>query len=117
MNECDIFMAALEKDSLQQRKAFLDDVCANNASLRRRIDLLLESHGKAGNLLEHPALVAEATVVPFQADLSTDGATDGRDRLATSPGVTLLDFLAPSGDPQVLGRLGAYTVTEIIGRG
>ena len=44
MNECDIFMAALGKDSLQQRSAFLDESCAGNANLRQRIESLLESH-------------------------------------------------------------------------
>src|SRR5262245_16346083 len=117
MNECDIFMAALEKDSLQERKAFLDEVCAGNASLRRRVDSLLESHNQAGSLLEQPALGAAATVEPFQADISTDGDGSGRNRPATSPDAILVDFLTPADDPQALGRLGPYTVTEIIGRG
>ena len=79
MNECDIFVAALEKNSLQQRKAFLDESCAGNAKLRQRIESLLESHDQAGDLLEHPALGAVATLNPFQVDISTDGvASRGR---------------------------------------
>src|SRR5262245_1544637 len=117
MNECDIFMAALEKDSLHERKAFLDEACAGDTSLRRRIESLFESHVQAGSLLENPALGAVATVKPVQSDISTDGAAEGRGHSATSPGAISLEFLAPADDPQALGRLGAYTVTEIIGRG
>lgn len=110
-------MAALEKDSLQQRKAFLDEACAGNTNLRQRIESLFESHGQAGNLLEHPALSAAGTVRPLQREISTDGAADGRGCSATSSEAISLDFLAPADDPQALGRLGPYTVTETIGRG
>src|SRR5262245_19595943 len=117
MNECDIFMAALEKESLQQRQAFLDEVCAGNASLKGRIESLIESHGRAGNLLEHSPVCAAATVNPVRSDISTDDATDGCDRPETATDAIPLDFLAPADDPKALGRLGPYTVTEIIGRG
>src|ERR1051325_8290390 len=106
MNECDIFMAALEKDSLG-RKAFLDEVCASKTTLRRRIEALLESHGQAGSLLEQPALVATGGV----SDSAERGGGDRAD-----PSISL-DFLAPADDPHALGRLGPYTVTEIVGRG
>jgi len=117
MNECDIFMAALEKDSLQQRQAFLDKACAGDARLRQRIDLLFESHGQAGSLLEHPALGAAATVNPIQGDISTAGAADGRSPPSISSDAISLDFLSPTDDPQALGRLGPYTVSQTIGRG
>src|SRR4029453_15150144 len=117
MNEFDIFVAALEKGSLQQRMAYLDESCAGNANLRQRIESLLESHDQAGDLLEHPALGAAGTVNPVQGDISTDGAVDGRDRPATSLDAISLDFLAPADDPHALGRLGPYTGTETIGGG
>src|SRR5262245_33059341 len=117
MNECEIFMAALEKDSLQQRQAFLDEICAGNASLRQRIESLIESHGQAGNLLEHSPACAAATVNPVRSDISTADATDDCDRPATATDAIPLDFLAPADDPKALGRLGPYTVTDIIGRG
>src|SRR5262245_45543457 len=104
MNECDIFMAALEKGSLPERAAFLDEACGVNTSLRQRVDSLLESHSQAGSLLEQPALGAVATVCPFQADISTDGAADGSNGPATSPDKIPLDFLSPSDDPRALGR-------------
>ena len=117
MNESDIFMAALEKGSLEQRNAFLDEACAGNADLRRRMESLFESHGRAGALLEHPALDAAATVHPTQDEIPTDGAAGGRGRSATSPDQISLDFLAPADDPHALGCIGPYTVTEIIGSG
>ena len=65
MNECDIFMAALEIESPEERDAYLDEACGKDTSLRRRVEGLLECHARSGSLLEHPA-VEGATASLFE---------------------------------------------------
>jgi eukaryotic-like serine/threonine-protein kinase len=57
-----IFFAALEKGSLQERAAYLDEACVGDADLRRRVDKMLAAQGHAGSFLEQPARAVEVTV-------------------------------------------------------
>jgi hypothetical protein len=50
-----IFFAALEKTSPPERAAYLDEACAGDADLRRRVDRMLAAQARAGNFLEQPA--------------------------------------------------------------
>src|SRR6516164_5594362 len=52
MNEESIFLQALQKQTPEDRAAFLDGACAGNAELRRSIELLLRAHHKAGPFLQ-----------------------------------------------------------------
>jgi tetratricopeptide (TPR) repeat protein/serine/threonine protein kinase len=49
-----IFFAALEKDSAPERAAYLDQACAGDADLRRRVEKMLTAQSKAGSFLEDP---------------------------------------------------------------
>jgi eukaryotic-like serine/threonine-protein kinase len=55
MNECDIFMAALDIESADGRLAFLNEACGNDGTLRSRVEALLASHSNAGTFLDAPA--------------------------------------------------------------
>jgi serine/threonine protein kinase len=55
MNECDIFIAALDIESADGRTAFLDGACGSNSTLRSRVEALLASHSNAGTFLDQPA--------------------------------------------------------------
>ena len=55
MTEETIFTAALAKPTPAERAAFLDEACAGDAGLRRRVERLLASHAAAG-FLETPAI-------------------------------------------------------------
>src|SRR5271170_1061788 len=57
-----IFFVALEKQSTSERAVFLDEVCAGNEELRRRVERMLAAHAGAGSFLESPAAVLAATV-------------------------------------------------------
>ncbi|MCA8997228.1 MAG: protein kinase [Planctomycetaceae bacterium] len=87
-----IFLAALAKDSPEEREAFLQDVCGDNADLRMRVDALLRAYQDAGSFLESPPHS------PAERDLS-------------------FSFLTLSKDPSLLGLLGDYEVYEMIGQG
>jgi eukaryotic-like serine/threonine-protein kinase len=93
MLERDIFMAALEKDDPAQRAAHLDQACGADATLRQRVEALLRVHERTGDFMD----------VPVMEQLSDDH--------------TELKFLAPSQNPDAMGRLGHYEVLEVVGRG
>jgi tetratricopeptide (TPR) repeat protein len=57
-----IFFAALEKGSPQERAACLDEACAGEPELRRRVEKMLAAQAQAGSFLEHPAPSPDATV-------------------------------------------------------
>ena len=79
-----IFFAALEKDE-SQRAAYLDEACAGDPDLRRRVERLLAAHPRVGSFLEQPA-VAQA------ADRTESGdAAEGGGQAAA--------FLEPSRKP------------------
>jgi serine/threonine protein kinase/tetratricopeptide (TPR) repeat protein len=54
VDEQSIFIAALERDP-HERDAFLDEACAGDFPLRRRIDRLLATHEKAIDFMDQPA--------------------------------------------------------------
>src|SRR5713226_8133516 len=61
----DIFLAALEKGTPEERAAFLNATCKDDSDLRRRVERLLEAHPKAGGFLEGPARPAGEETVAY----------------------------------------------------
>ncbi|HVP73669.1 MAG TPA: serine/threonine-protein kinase [Phycisphaerales bacterium] len=63
-------LAEAIKRPAAERAAFLDRVCAGDASLRRDLDNLLTAHARAGDFLQHAAIptgmVATAGTVPYE---------------------------------------------------
>jgi WD40 repeat protein/serine/threonine protein kinase len=51
----DIFFAALEKGAPLERAAYLDEACAGDLDLRRRLEKMLVGQARAGSFLEQPA--------------------------------------------------------------
>ena len=110
MHQRDIFLEALEQHSPDERSAFLDRVCADDARLRDRLELLLKSHEEADSLLDHPAI----------GDAPTEVISGNTDRSKPQPSehdAMAFDFLEPSDQPDSLGRLGQYDVREVVGHG
>ena len=112
MTEETLFTAALEKATPAERAAWLDEACAGDSALRRRVEALLESHAQTAFLMT-PAIqrAAEALGVDTKAQATPTGPT-GEDASELA-----LDFLTPSEKPDSLGRLGHYEILEVIGRG
>ncbi len=86
-----LFVAALAKPTREQRQAFLDEVCGDDADRRRRVEALLRAYEDSGSFLESPPV-------------------------GVSP-VPAYDFLTPCDDTSLLGTLGPYEIHEVIGRG
>jgi serine/threonine protein kinase/tetratricopeptide (TPR) repeat protein len=61
-NVDDIFLAALERASAEERFAYLEAACAGNPGLRRRVERLLEAQAKGGSFLEAPAPEIRPTI-------------------------------------------------------
>jgi hypothetical protein len=51
MSDESIFAAAMAKAPGTERRAFLDEACAGDHDLRRRVERLLEADGQAGGIL------------------------------------------------------------------
>lgn len=93
-----IFLQAMELPSAAERMAFVERACAGQPQLQERVKILLKTALDPDSLLDQPAAELDATqTVPHDAHS--------------------LDFLRPCDEPGALGKLGAYTVLEVIGRG
>jgi serine/threonine protein kinase len=112
MNERTVFMEALEKETLAEQSAYLDEVCAGDPGLRQRVETLLKSHAEAGSFLGRP--VPERLAEKFR---SAEGAGETEEQRAGDVESASLEFLTSSQKPGSLGRLGHYEVLELIGRG
>jgi serine/threonine protein kinase/Flp pilus assembly protein TadD len=56
-----IFLAAVESNSPEQRNAYLDEACAGDEELRRRVEVLLQAHEQPNSLLDRPPAALVAT--------------------------------------------------------
>ena len=54
MNAEDILLAALEKETAEERQRYLNEACGDDAVLRARVEGLLKAHQAAGSFLEQP---------------------------------------------------------------
>jgi len=90
-----IFLAALDRDTPAARTAYLDEACAGNEALRRRVEAMLRAHDQPDPLLDRPAVA----YLPGTGDKIS------------------LDFLAPATGPDAIGRLGHYEILNVVGRG
>src|SRR5262245_17382970 len=61
-----ILAAAVELESEAVRRVFVEQACAGDADLKRRVDELVENHFRAGSFLETPA---PHLVAPVEAPL------------------------------------------------
>src|SRR6516165_10220505 len=111
MTEETVFVTALEKNTSSERAAYLDEACAGDTALRKRVEALLASHEGAAGFLEKPAIeravenvAGRASAVATQPD--QPGTEDD-----------FRPFLAPSDRKDSLGRLGHYEILGKIGRG
>jgi serine/threonine-protein kinase len=71
----ELFHAVLELDSVQ-RASYLDVACSGDLSLRKDVETLISSHGRAGSFLEVPALAGEDHCLSETSAASTTSAED-----------------------------------------
>jgi hypothetical protein len=56
VDERDIFHAVVELTDAAERAAYLEKVCAGNASLKRHVEDMLHVYPELGRFLESPAI-------------------------------------------------------------
>src|SRR5262249_3746989 len=64
VNERDIFHAVIELTDPAQRSACLDKLCAEDASLKRHVEEMLEVYPELGAFLESPAVALDGAANP-----------------------------------------------------
>ncbi len=74
-----IFSKALEKKSLKERNAYLQEACGKDNKLRGEVEELLKAENAAGSFLESPALDTDVTL--DKAELEKLGTVIGRYKL------------------------------------
>jgi WD40 repeat protein/serine/threonine protein kinase len=100
----DIFLAAIEKATPEERAAYLNEACRSDAELRRRVERLLAAYPKAGGFLEQPPAEAPPPAAGGATVDSAPGLPETRDY----------------GDPTArVGAIlaGKYKLIEEIGEG
>ena len=64
MDEQSIFLAALEKETLEARAQWLAEACGTDHALKARIEALIERHQESSRFLEQVPAEFEATIIP-----------------------------------------------------
>jgi len=117
MNERTIFLEALEKDNPEQRIAFLDDVCGEDAELRQRVETLLSAHNDAGSFLEKTPQEIDADSVFGETVGRTPDLAAGSSADNSARDEAWQSLLTPTDAADHLGNLGPYEICELVGRG
>lgn len=81
----EIFLAAVGKETPQERAAFLDQACAGNAVLRSRLEALLDADALSGGLLDRPP-DRFAPTAAFEPILEQPGSVIGSYKLLQNIG-------------------------------
>jgi serine/threonine protein kinase/WD40 repeat protein/tetratricopeptide (TPR) repeat protein len=97
----DLFLAALEKGTPEERAAFLDQACQGEADLRRRVERLLAAHPQVGDFLERPAAGSLPTAGPPPGEFLPQSEVDRAAAPAEAIG----------------GRIGPYKLLQKLGEG
>lgn len=107
MTEETIFATALKKGTAAERQAYLEEACAGQPELKAQVEQLLRASAGAESFLEKPAPELAPTITG-----RTKGDTDDEERGGVS-----LACLEPCDVPGRIGKIGAYEVIEVVGRG
>lgn len=82
----EIYHSAIEL-GFGERKAFLDEVCASDDSLRREVESLLKADADAGDFIAHPAFYDAASLLTIKTDVPlTSGQNLGHYRIISRLG-------------------------------
>src|SRR5262249_26970448 len=81
LNVESVFAAALEKGSATERQAYLDEVCRGDASLRQRVEQLLDADQRARGILDRSLDAAAADVAAAGQQLASHRLFDNRFKL------------------------------------
>jgi WD40 repeat protein len=119
-----IFLEAVDKAALDERGAFVEQACANDAELRQRVQALLQAHEAALDVLDRPAAEqfsapspGKGSIPVFDPQPPTPETVNTPGDLPPGAGDEALAVLSPPGRPGSLGRLGHYEMLDLLGQG
>jgi serine/threonine-protein kinase len=106
VSELSIFVAALDLADPAARAAYLDEACAADPALRRRVEDLLAADDRTGSFMDRPApeLIPPTAPVSETADLSPAGGGATATRPAEPTPFLAVRPLAPEALPALLRR-------------
>ncbi len=104
-------LEAAQELTADKRRAFLDEACAGDQTLRREVESLLAADDKASRFMAGPALQDAAKLLAEQATLLDEANATGDSYATTTPGMP--------GVPLAPGVLldGRYLIERELGRG
>ena len=80
-SEKEIFFAALDKSTSEERAAFLDGACGTNPVMRAKVEALLADHFQQDAFMKEPAMDAPAPTAPMSATEEAPAQMLGRYKL------------------------------------
>ena len=120
MSERELFIAALQIDNESERSAYLDQTCAADPALKKRIEALLRAHFETDHQFERPLVDREIIDAPLDSGVEPpDTQATGVHGSSPEVGSTPISITAEYGStprPNVL-IAGRYTLQEKIGEG
>ena len=120
MNERELFIAALRIANEGERSAYLDQSCADDPVLKKRVEALLRAHFESDDRFERPLVdqaIIDATIGSASGHPVTEAAgghAPGPEGGPASATVTAEFHADAKPDVQIAGR---YTLREKIGEG
>jgi serine/threonine protein kinase/tetratricopeptide (TPR) repeat protein len=131
VNELDLLTEVLSRTDPADRATFLDQACAGNPELRRRLEELLAGQAREGSTLDQPPVAPAGlgATVDLPTAIATgehrpDGATQAFSQpdpdATTAPGSeapTPRTAKVPTGEGIGTVIAGRYTLVEVIGEG
>jgi eukaryotic-like serine/threonine-protein kinase len=79
--EREIFSAALECSTPEDRAAFLDEACGGNTALRRRVEALLARHFEPDSFMKGPSIGERPTILAQASSAEQPGLLIARYKL------------------------------------
>ncbi len=121
-DEESIFLAAIDIEDSQRRKAYLNEACQADPVLLKRVEALIKAHEESGAFLKIPGLTNSAGNTRDDTDAEPHASSAPAGEITSIDSISSkerldLSILTPSTKPGSLGRLQHYEIEEVLGSG
>ncbi|ODA29971.1 protein kinase domain-containing protein [Planctopirus hydrillae] len=121
-DEESIFLAAIDIEDSQRRKAYLNEACQADPVLLKRVEALIKAHEESGAYLKIAGLTNSAGNTRDDTDAEPHASSAPAGEITSIDSISSqerldLSILTPSTKPGSLGRLQHYEIEEVLGSG